>query len=118
MLKEPSAFLARLDQEHRPLKPALIANALDLMYFWFYQPRAAHALKKITQGLSGAERLALLRSQKVLEPEKDVCQLLVDGLTGRNFARALSFYLDRRHDYLRAMEKLLSDQPDTEHEPA
>ncbi len=114
MLKEPSEFLARLDQEHRPLKLALITNALDLMYFWFYQPRAAHALEKITQDLSGAERLALLRSQRVLEPEKDVCQLLVDGLAGRDFARALSFYLDRRRDYLRAMEKLLSDQQDIE----
>lgn len=107
MLKEPAEFLARLDQEHRPLKTALIANALDLMYFWFYQPRAAHALKKIALELSGAERLALVRSQQVLAPEKDVCQLFVDGLAGRDFARALSFYLDRHSDYLRALESML-----------
>lgn len=112
MLKEPSEFLARLDQEHRPLKLDLITNALDLMYFWFYQPRAPHALKKISQELSGAERLALLRSQMVLDQEKDICRLFVDGLAGRDFARALSFYLDRHRDYLRSMERLLSERQD------
>ena len=110
LLKEPEKILSRLEREHRHMKTELIANALDLMYFWFYQPRAAHALKKISQELSGAERLALLRSQMVLEQEKDICRLFVDGLAGRDFARALSFYLDRHRDYLRSMERLLPER--------
>lgn len=110
LLKNPSDFMDRLEREHRPLKTDLIACSLDLMYFWFYQPRARHALKKISLELSAAERLALLRSQMVLEQEKNVCQLFVDGLAGRGFARALSFYLDRHRDYLKDMERLLASR--------
>ena len=110
LLKNPSDFMDRLEREHRPLKTDLIACSLDLMYFWFYQPRARHALKKISLELSAAERLALLRSQMVLEQEKNVCQLFVDGLAGRDFARALSFYLDRHRDYLKDMERLLASR--------
>ena len=46
----------------------------------------------------------------VLEQEKDICRLFVDGLAGRDFARALSFYLDRHRDYLRSMERLLPER--------
>ena len=42
--------------------------------------------------------------------EKDICRLFVDGLAGRDFARALSFYLDRHRDYLRSMERLLPER--------
>ena len=110
LLERPKELLAALERENRELRLALIANALDLMYFWFYQPRAASALKERIARLSGAERLVLLRSQRVLGREREVSQALVDGLAGPRFARALSFYLDRSREYLRDMEKLCLDR--------
>jgi hypothetical protein len=40
-----------------------------------------------------------------------VIQLFVSGLVGRNFGRALAFYLDRHNDYLRAMAHLCQAPP-------
>ena len=43
--------------------------------------------------------------------------MFVDGLVGKKFSRALSFYLDSWEGYLASMEKLMkrnSDRADTE----
>ncbi len=106
MLAEPHEMLAELDKTNRDLRIALIINALDMMYFWFYQPRALYVLTRRLQRLSGVERLVLWRSQCVLACEREVSQMLVDGLVGNSFARPLSFYLDRHAEYLRDMERL------------
>lgn len=110
MLAQPRELLGALERENRELRLALITNALDMMYFWFYQPRSVDALRDTVRHLSGAERLVLLRSQRVLTQEKEVSQLFVDGLVGRSFARALSFYLDRHKEYLRDMEAVCLDR--------
>ena len=82
----------------------MVINALDLMYFWFYQPRANYALGLFLRRFSRSERLVLLRMQQILMLEREVSQLLVDGLVGRNFAAPLSFYLARNEEYLRRMK--------------
>jgi len=92
-----------LTGEARRLELALIINALDLMYFWFYQPRAQDAFRRMVKGMSQADRTVFARSQLVLLRERDISQLFVDGLVGRNFSQPLAFYLDRRREYLRAM---------------
>lgn len=95
-----------LEGEARKLELALIINALDLMYFWFYQPRAQDAFRRMVRNMSQADRTVFARSQLVLLRERDISQLFVDGLVGRNFSQPLAFYLDRRRDYLYAMMKL------------
>lgn len=110
MLTQPRELLQSLENENRELRLALIVNALDLMYFWFYQPRAAYVLGRTMRRFSRAERLVFLRCQRVLICEKEVSQLFVDGLVGRSFARPLSFYLERHQEYLRAMETLCLDR--------
>ena len=35
-----------------------------------------------------------------LKRDREISQVFVDGLVGRNFAKALSFYLDRADTYL------------------
>lgn len=92
--------------EARKLELALIINALDLMYFWFYQPRAQDAFRRMVRNMSQADRTVFARSQLVLLRERDISQLFVDGLVGRNFSQPLAFYLDKRRDYLNAMMKL------------
>ena len=105
-LARPGGLGERTDAEARRVERALIINALDLMYFWFYQPRAQHAFAAIVRHMPQADRTVLARSQLILVREKEISQLFVDGLVGRNFSRPLAFYLARRQEYLRAMTRL------------
>lgn len=95
-----------LEGEAQRLERALLINALDLMYFWFYQPRAKHVFVAMVRNMPQADRTVLARSQLVLVREKEISQLFVDGLVGRSFPRPLAFYLARRQEYLRAMTRL------------
>jgi hypothetical protein len=61
---------------------------------------------ELFQGMSDEKRQILLRSQSVLKRKPEVSQLLLDGIVGKRFAKALSFYLDRSEEYLNALEKL------------
>jgi hypothetical protein len=106
MLESPKTFMAVINYEARDLEKVLIVNALDLMYFWWYQPRANKALEMIMQDMTKEEWLIFLRSQYVLRRYREISQLFVDGLVGKTFSKALSFYLDHSDDYLRAMETM------------
>ncbi len=60
----------------------------------------------IFQEMSQEEWLVFYRSQLVLKRHREISQVFVDGLVGKNFSKALSFYLDRSEEYLADMEKL------------
>jgi len=89
------------------LDKAVMLNALDLLTFWMYQPRAATALAALLREMKPEERRIFFTSQLVLLRERDVSQLFVDGVVGRNFSRALSFYLVRYPGYLKALDRML-----------
>jgi hypothetical protein len=88
------------------LERSFIIHALDLMYIWFYQPRAQEALRQVIRTLPAADRLTLLRTQLVLTREHEVSQMMVDGLLGRDFSRPLAFYLENRKEYLRKLSRI------------
>jgi hypothetical protein len=50
--------------------------------------------------MSKDEKAVFLASQQILAEEQYVSLLFVEGLVGRNFSKALSFYLMRYRDYL------------------
>jgi hypothetical protein len=106
MLQSPKMMMETLNYEAREQEKIIIVNALDLMYFWMYQPRARKALTIISQEMSQEEWLIFYRSQLVLNRHREISQVFVDGLVGKNFSKALSFYLDRSEEYLADMEKL------------
>ena len=106
MLQRPADLLKMLSDEARGMEVTVIINALDLMYFWLYLPRAQDMLRHLARQMSQEERSILFRSQLVLVCEQEVSQLFVSGLVGRNFGRALAFYLDLHGEYLRAMRQL------------
>ncbi|SHO42838.1 MATE family efflux transporter [Desulfopila aestuarii] len=106
MLASPKMMMQTLDYEARDQEKLIIVNALDLMYFWMYQPRARKALVMLVEEMSQEEWLIFYRSQLVLNRQKEISQVFVDGLVGRNFAKPLAFYLDRAEEYLADMEKL------------
>lgn len=106
MLQSPKMMMQTLNYEAREQERLIIVNALDLMYFWMYQPRARKALEIILQKMSREEWLIYYRSQLVLNRNREISQVFVDGLVGKNFSKPLSFYLDRSEQYLIDMEKL------------
>ncbi len=105
ILARPKDYWGHLGTEIHKLEKNLIINSLDLMYFWFYQPRGRHKLRLLIKEMTPEERAIFCRSQLVLSREQEVSQLFVDGITGRNFARPLSFYLDRVGTYLKELSK-------------
>jgi len=59
----------------------------------------------VVRALPEAERRVLVRVQLVLTREREISQMMVDGLLGRHFSRPLAFYLDKRKGYLKKMVK-------------
>ena len=106
MLDSPKNLLRKVSAEARDLEKIIIINALDLLYFWMYQPRARSVLCSLMRDMSEEERQILVRSQSVLQRKREVSQLFVNGIVGKKFAPALSFYLNRSDEYLEATEGL------------
>jgi hypothetical protein len=100
MLESPKKFIQTLSAEAQDLERAIIINALDLLYFWMYQPRAGSVLKARVQKMSEEERQIFVRSQFILQRQREISQLFLDGIIGRNFSKGLAFYLDRYEEYL------------------
>jgi hypothetical protein len=108
MFESPGDLIRRVKSKARNLERMIIMNALDLLYFWMYQPRARSELLKRIRTMSQDERRALVSSQYILRETREISRLFVDGVLGKNFSRALSFYLDRSGQYLENIERLAS----------
>ena len=106
MLQSPKKLIAAIHKDAEELKKVFIVNALDLMYIWMYKPRARKALQQTVTAMSTEEWLIFYRSQLILKRHKEISQVFVDGLVGKNFAKALSFYLDRADEYLHDMVEI------------
>jgi len=106
MFDDPRQFMLRAGESHRDLANAVIVNALDVMYLWMLQPRGMSALAAVLRGLEAQEREVFLASQRVLLLKREISQLFLDGLLGKDFSRGLAFYLGHGDVYLRALEGL------------
>jgi hypothetical protein len=95
----------RINMEARDLERTISIHALDMLYFWLYQPRAQSAFKQLLKNIDEEERHLLVTSQFTLLRQREISQMFIDGLLGNDFARALSFYLSCYPDYLEAMKK-------------
>jgi hypothetical protein len=106
LLESPKQFMLTMSYEHKGLENIIIVNALDLLYFWMYQPRARGVMTSYLRDMGPDERRVFLLSQYVLLREREISQIFLDGLVGRNFAKALSFYLDMHREYLEDIQEL------------
>jgi hypothetical protein len=107
LLKSPERLRSTQRGEVHDFERIIIIDALDLLYFWMYQPRARSALRMLIRTLSDEERQILIGSQSsVLRQQKEIRLLFVRGLVGKNFSKALAFYLDRSQEYLDALKKM------------
>jgi hypothetical protein len=71
-----------------------------------YQPRARSALRLLIRTLSDEERQILIGSQSVLTQQKEITLLFAEGLVGKNFSKALAFYLDYSQEYLDVLKRI------------
>ena len=107
MLESPKKFIQTLSAEAQDLERAIIINALDFLYFWMYQPRARSVLAMHIRTMSEEERQIFVRSQCILQRQREISQLFLDGIIGRNFSRGLAFYLDRYDEYLESLRRMV-----------
>ncbi len=118
MLSRPGGLKGKGGTRGHDLERAFIINALDLMYFWYYQPRAQEACRKLLLAMPEADRHVLALAQLVLLREREISQMLVDGLLGRNFSQPLAFFLSNHKQYLRTITKLCrAAKPRNGHSP-
>jgi hypothetical protein len=108
LMENPKEFLHALRDKSSDMERRLIINALDLMFFWMYQPRADTALRRFVRLMSRDERHVILAVQRVLERKRVVSEMLLDGLIGKQFDRALAFYLSHGERYLRSFRRLVA----------
>ena len=104
----------QVNAEARDLEKIIMIHALDLLYFWMYQPRSRTALRQFLVSLTEDERHILFSSQFTLQRHREVSQLFIDGILGYNFQRPLSFYLSRYEGYLEEVKRLIFDAQSTD----
>lgn len=106
LLENPEKLLNSTNAEVRDLMTVMIINALDMLYFWMYQPRARITLKEMIERFTPEEKRIFLLSQQLLEQEQHISRLFVDGILGRKFSKPLSFYLIRYEEYLKELNNM------------
>jgi len=107
ILESPKQFIEIINTEARGLEKIMIINALDLLYFWMYQPRARVVFRARIRSMTREERQILYRSQSILKRYREISQLFIDGIMGKHFSRPLALYLDHSDQYLSSVKKLV-----------
>lgn len=114
LLETPDRFRPASSAEAKDLEKILIIATLDLLFFWMYKPRARSAFRAMLRSLTREERRILIGTHGVLLRQKEISQMFIDGILGRNFAKALAFYLDRSQEYIDAVQMISYRDSETE----
>jgi hypothetical protein len=105
IFEQPAKIQKKTNMEVRDLEKIICIHALDLLYFWMYQPRAISALRRLLHDITEEERHIFVSSQFTLQRQKEISQMFIDGVLGPDFARALSFFLSHSEQYLREIKR-------------
>ncbi len=109
LLDHPKEWFAQASSRGRDTMTILIINSLDMLYFWMYQPRARTAFINILEEMPEEERRIFLKAQNILTMNREISQMFIDGIAGRNFSQPLAFYLARYEEYLNVLAKHFPD---------
>ncbi|MBI5589627.1 MAG: hypothetical protein HY881_03995 [Deltaproteobacteria bacterium] len=104
-----SAMDKSLSGDAKDLELIMIIHALDLLFFWNYQPRGRTALIMLAKTLSEEERQILLGSLHILKRQREISMLFIDGIIGKNFSGGLAFYLNASGQFLEDVQKILGN---------
>ena len=76
MLESPKIFIQTINAVAQDLE-RIIINALDLLYFWMYQPRVRKVLTARIRNMSEEERQIFVRSQCILQHKLEISRLFL-----------------------------------------
>lgn len=105
MLREPGVYWKELYGKSPDVARQAVAHLLDMMYMWYYQPRAREVFWRKLCAAPPEERGIVLGMQSLLTLEREISTLILDGLLDREFASALAFYLQKNHSYVRELRR-------------
>ena len=105
--ESPDPPANRPDTDAADLEKVVTIAVLDLLYFWMYQPRSRSAMRSVLARLSEDERKILDNCHHLLKRQRDICQMFMDGIIGRNFSRPLAFFLERSGEYHETWSKII-----------
>ena len=109
-LHAPEKFPPTVPADALDLTKRMYVHALDLLYFWMYQPRARIAMRDLLRKMSADESRIVLQTQAVLHQQRPVSMLFIEGILGTGFSKPLAFYLSQAPEYLEAVRRLLAEQ--------
>lgn len=109
-LDSPDQFSSGTPADIRDLAERLYVHALDLLYFWMYQPRARLAMRTVLREFSPDEQQLLLQTQMVLQHQRPISTLFIEGMLGKKFSKSLAFYLSHSPGYLAAVRKMMAPE--------
>lgn len=107
LLEKPKELFHKLSEIKSDLLRDMTVDSLDLLYFWMYQPRARKAFLQQLEEMSKYERRFLLQSQQILKDKRIISEMLLNGLIGKRFERALAFYLSFSDGYLSSLKNAM-----------
>lgn len=105
VLENQESFQNNINNEVRDLEKIIAIHALDLLYFWMYQPRGRDALNQLLNTTGEEERQIWITAQFTLLRQREISQMFIDGVLGDDFAKALAFYLSRSPEYMEAIKR-------------
>jgi hypothetical protein len=106
-LNSPDQFSHSTPADVRDLAKRLYVHALDLLYFWMYQPRARQAMRTVLREFSPDEQQLLMQTQMVLQHQRPISTLFIEGMLGQKFSKPLAFYLSHSTSYLATVRKMM-----------
>ncbi len=107
-LLSPESSKRSIPADARDLAKGIYIHALDLLYFWMYQPRSRLAMRNLLKSMSPDESRIILRAQAVLQHQRAISLLFIEGVLGQGFSKPLAFYLSQSGPYLEAVQKMMS----------
>ncbi len=108
LLGRTEDLVQHLQDKDPKLLRDMVIDALDLLYFWMYQPRARIVLARKLKQMSSEEKQFFVKVQEVLIRKRLVSEMLLNGLLGKRFEPALAFYLSHSDRYLHKLAELAS----------
>ncbi len=112
MLRNPVAARKKIQEKNPYLSRIMILNALDLMYFWIYQPRAKNVFRAMASEMPRKEREILFSSLNILNDKLEIGLLFSEGIiVGKDFSKAMDFYINNYADFMKTMERILEIKP-------
>jgi len=105
LLADPAEYWRMLYGKDRAVARQAMTHLLDMMYMWYYQPRAREMFWRKMCASPHEERYAILGMHSLLTLEREVSTLVLEGLLKKDFSRALAFYLKNNAGYVKELRR-------------